>query len=126
MKGIAAFLLFLFTCTASAQTRSPIDLANAQVSPGARRIACGTDPLQFGELRVPSTKGPYPVAIVVHGGCRVAKLGNMDERAVAIDNMRPVAAALTDAYCDLEHRIQTYWQCRWRLARHLSGRCTCS
>ena len=97
MKGIAGFLLFLFTCTASAQTRSPIDLANAQVSPGARRIAYGTDPLQFGELRVPSTKGPYPVAIVVHGGCWVAKLGNMDERAVAIDNMRPVAAALTDA-----------------------------
>ena len=126
MKGIAGFLLFLFTCTASAQTRSPIDLANAQVSPGARRIAYGTDPLQFGELRVPSTKGPYPVAIVVHGGCWVAKLGNMDERAVAIDNMRPVAAALTDAYCDLEHRIKTYWQCRWRLARHLSGRCTCS
>ena len=49
MKGIAGFLLFLFTCTASAQTRSPIDLANAQVSPGARRIAYGTDPLQFGE-----------------------------------------------------------------------------
>ena len=97
MKRSTALLLLLFTCAAAAQTRSALDLANAQVPPGAQRIPYGTDPLQFGELRVPSTKGPYPVAIVVHGGCRVAKLGNMDERAVAIDNMRPVAAALTDA-----------------------------
>lgn len=77
--------------------KSPIDLANAPVPPGARRIAYGTDPLQFGELRVPSTQGPHPVAIVVHGGCWVAKLGNMDERAVALDYMRPMAAALTEA-----------------------------
>jgi len=37
------------------------------------------------------------VAIVVHGGCWVAKLADLDERAVAIDNMRPLAAALTEA-----------------------------
>jgi acetyl esterase/lipase len=97
MKRSVALFLFLLTCAGTAQTRSPIDLANAQVPTGARRIAYGTDPLQFGELRVPSTQGPHPVAIVVHGGCWVAKLGDMDERAVAIDNMRPVAAALTDA-----------------------------
>jgi acetyl esterase/lipase len=33
------------------------------------RIAYGTDPLQFGELRVPTGRGPHPVAIVLHGGC---------------------------------------------------------
>ena len=97
MKRGAGLFVFLFTCAAAAQSRSPLDLANAQVPPGARRIAYGTDPLQFGELRVPATKGPHPVAIVVHGGCWVAKLGNMDERAVAVDNMRPLAAALTEA-----------------------------
>jgi len=97
MKHMTGLFLLLVTAAASAQTRSPLDLANAQVPPGARRIAYGTDPLQFAELRVPSTKGPHPVAIVVHGGCWVAKLGNMEERAVAMDNMRPVAAALTDA-----------------------------
>jgi acetyl esterase/lipase len=47
-------------------------------------------------LRVPAKPGPHPLAIAIHGGCWVAKLGNMDARAVAIDNMRPVAAALTD------------------------------
>lgn len=55
------------------------------VAPGARRIAYGTDPLQFGELRVPAGRGPHPVVTIVHGGCWVAKLGNLDERAVALD-----------------------------------------
>jgi acetyl esterase/lipase len=92
-----ALLLVLFAGTLAAQSRSPVDLANATMPPGARRITYGTDPLQFGELRVPSTRGPHPVAIVIHGGCWVAKLENLDERAVAMDNMRPVAAALADA-----------------------------
>jgi pimeloyl-ACP methyl ester carboxylesterase len=93
-------LLLAALLTASvvaAQNRSPLDLANAAVSAGARRIAYGSDPLQFGELRVPSTRGPHPVVIIVHGGCWRARLGDMDQRAVALDNMRPVADALTDA-----------------------------
>lgn len=97
MKQSIAIFLLLFTCTATAQTRGPTALANAQVPPGARRLTYGTDPLQFGELRVPSNQGPHPVAIVVHGGCWSAKLGNYDERAIGIDPMRPFAAALTDA-----------------------------
>jgi acetyl esterase/lipase len=97
MRRAPALLLAILACGFTAQSRGPLDLANAPVPPGARRIAYGTDPLQFGELRVPATKGPHPVAIVVHGGCWLAKLGNLDERAVALDNMRPAAAALTDA-----------------------------
>jgi acetyl esterase/lipase len=89
--------IVLLTAAAGAQSRGPLELATAPVPTGAHRIAYGTDPLQFGELRVPSTPGPHPVAIVVHGGCWLAKLGTLDERAVAIDNMRPLAAALTDA-----------------------------
>jgi acetyl esterase/lipase len=84
------------TCTVSAQGRGPLDLANASVPDGAARIAYGSDPLQFGELRLPATKGPQPVAILVHGGCWRAQLGTMDKRAVALDNMRPVAAALAE------------------------------
>jgi acetyl esterase/lipase len=87
----------LLTATALAQDRGPLDLATAPVPEGARRIAYGSDPLQFGELRIPKTAGPYPLAIVVHGGCWLAKIGGMDPRAVAADNMRPAAAALTGA-----------------------------
>jgi len=97
MRLRAALLLSVFTCTAAAQSRSPLQLADAAVLPGARRIAYGADPLQFGELRVPATGGPHPIAVVVHGGCWVDKLPGMDARAVAMDNMRPLAAALTEA-----------------------------
>jgi acetyl esterase/lipase len=97
MKIQSVLVVSLLTCTVAAQSRNPLDLATAQVPGEARRIVYGTDPPQFGELRVPSTKGPHPVAIVVHGGCWVAKLGNLDPRAVAIDNMRPLASALTEA-----------------------------
>ncbi len=77
--------------------RGPADLASAPVPPGAIRIAYGSDPLQFGELRLPAGVARPPVAIVVHGGCWVSQLGKMDPRAVAIDNMRPAAAALAAA-----------------------------
>src|ERR1051325_10933097 len=79
-----------------AQERSPADLLKLPVAPG-QRIAYGTDQLQFGELRVPAGQGPHPVVVVVHGGCWVAKLGNLDERAVALDLVRPLAASLTEA-----------------------------
>ena len=97
IKVRVAFLLCFFASAAGAQTRGPLDLANAPVPSGARRIAYGTDPLQFGELRLPAKPGPHSLAIVIHGGCWLSKLGNLDERAVAIDNMRLISAALTDA-----------------------------
>jgi acetyl esterase/lipase len=32
------------------------------------RVAYGSEPLQFGDLRLPPGEGPHPVAVVVHGG----------------------------------------------------------
>jgi len=32
------------------------------------RLHYGTDPLQFGDLRIPAGAGPHPLAIVLHGG----------------------------------------------------------
>jgi len=32
-------------------------------------IAYGDDPLQFGELRLPDGDGPFPVIVLIHGGC---------------------------------------------------------
>lgn len=114
MKTRILLFVLLLIYTVAAQNRSPLDLANAPIPPGARRITYGSDPLQFGELRLPSTKGPHPVAIVIHGGCWLAKLGNMDQRAVALDNMRPLAAALT------ESGIAT-WNIEYRRLGHPGG-----
>jgi acetyl esterase/lipase len=94
---VCGLFVLLFTASAVAQSRSPIDLANATVPANARRIPYGTGPQQFGELRLPSTKGPHPLAILVHGGCWLATLGPMDERILGIDHFRPLAVALTEA-----------------------------
>jgi len=32
------------------------------------RVAYGSEPLQFGDLRVPPGPGPFPLAVVLHGG----------------------------------------------------------
>jgi acetyl esterase/lipase len=84
----------LLTGSAYAQNRGLDDLLKLPVPP-ATRISYGSGRLQFGELRVPEGKGPHPVVILVHGGCWVNKLGNLDERAVALDLLRPIAADLT-------------------------------
>jgi acetyl esterase/lipase len=50
------------------------------------RLSYGDDPLQFGELRIPEGEGPYPVVIVIHGGCWLAEydLGYMSAFADAL------------------------------------------
>jgi acetyl esterase/lipase len=101
----AAFCLLLLA-PLFAQERSPDELLKLPV-PNAPRIAYGTDTLQFGELRVPAGRGPHPVVITVHGGCWVARLGKLDDRAVALDLVRPIAADLTTngfATWNLEYR----------------------
>lgn len=39
------------------------------------RINYGPHIFQFGDLRLPATKGPHPVAVIVHGGCWTARFG---------------------------------------------------
>ena len=36
--------------------------------PYDHRISYGPDPFHFGYLRLPKSKGPHPVAVVIHGG----------------------------------------------------------
>ena len=51
------------------------------------RIAYGSAPSQFAELFRPQGKGPFPVVVLVHGGCWTIKFGG-------IEQMRNVAGAL--------------------------------
>jgi acetyl esterase/lipase len=111
---VASIGVVLASLAVAAQSRSPVDLANAPIAPGAIRLPYGADPLQFGELRLPAGTGPHPLAIVIHGGCWVSSLGRMDPRGVAIDNMRPMAAALTEA------GIAT-WNVEYRRVGHEGG-----
>jgi acetyl esterase/lipase len=70
-------------------------------------IRYGTDSLQFGELRLPEGRGPFPVAIVIHGGCWVA-------RFASVRNSAPLADALRDA------GIAT-WNIEYRRSDHPGG-----
>lgn len=52
---------------------SAADLADFENPPADARIHYDDDPLQFGDLRLPSGAGPHPVAVFVHGGCWLAE-----------------------------------------------------
>jgi len=60
----------------------------------------GTDSLQFGELRLPSGLGPFPVAVVIHGGC-------WTKGYATLRNTAPLATALA------EHGVAT-WNIEYR------------
>ena len=60
-----------------------------KVMPATERVFYGKDLTQFGDLRVPRGSGPFPVAIVVHGGAWGS--------AVALHYTSALAAALTCA-----------------------------
>ncbi len=72
----AALILFLVsTQPACAQSLGFGDIAKLPQPKADQRIAYGREPLQFGDLRLPkgSGKAPYPVVVVVHGGCWFAE-----------------------------------------------------
>ena len=45
------------------------DIKKLPCPPADHRITYGSDPSQFGDLRLPQGNGPYPVVVVIHGGC---------------------------------------------------------
>ncbi|HEY0780770.1 MAG TPA: alpha/beta fold hydrolase [Gemmatirosa sp.] len=52
------------------------DIAALPVAPYTARLAYGADTAhQFGELRLPTGTGPFPVAVVLHGGCWLNSYG---------------------------------------------------
>jgi len=44
------------------------EILDMPAPPADARLHYGSDPLQFGDLRLPHGSGPHPVAIVLHGG----------------------------------------------------------
>jgi acetyl esterase/lipase len=49
------------------------DILTLPPPPADARVPYGSDPNQFGELRVPKTGGPFPVVVNIHGGYWRAK-----------------------------------------------------
>lgn len=87
-------LLLAASLLSSASAAAPItwkEVVATPQPPAGERIAYGTAPQQFGELRMPLAKSgashKFPVAVLIHGGCWLAEY---DYRY-----FNPLAAALT-------------------------------
>ncbi|HEX8078346.1 MAG TPA: alpha/beta hydrolase, partial [Chthoniobacterales bacterium] len=54
---------------ATAKTLSWSELSRLPLPAPGERMTYGKGPQQFGELRVPKGEGPFPVVVLIHGGC---------------------------------------------------------
>jgi acetyl esterase/lipase len=76
-----------------AQRLRPADIDKLPSKPADAKIPYGDDPLQFGELRLPKGAGPFPVAVVIHGGCWVSKFATLQNTAALADALRDAGIA---------------------------------
>jgi len=84
---LLAVALAMSTAAAVAQPITWKEVAAIPPPPAGEKIAYGAVPQQFGELRLPSGEGKFPVVVLIHGGCWLAEY---DYRYI-----NPLAAALT-------------------------------
>ncbi len=66
---VAAALLLLSSTLLIAQRIGPREVDALPASEPTVVQKYGAGPLQFGELRLPKGKEPFPVVVVIHGGC---------------------------------------------------------
>jgi acetyl esterase/lipase len=84
---------FAFSAAQSTWHFRPSDVNALHSKPADYRISYGKDPLQFGDLRLPSGPGPYPVVIIIHGGCWLSKLADLQNTAALADAFRDMGIA---------------------------------
>ena len=90
------FVGIALSATLAAQTGArlrPRDVDGLPSRPADARVSYGEDALQFGELRLPPGSGPFPVAIVIHGGCWVSRLATLQNTAALADALRDAGVA---------------------------------
>lgn len=92
-KGILIACILLMVAIAglnpaSAQTLTFRDIQKLETPAADHRISYGSASQQFGELRLPKSRGPHPVAIIIHGGCWFAEYD--------LNHIASFAAALTE------------------------------
>ncbi len=67
---------------------NPSEFQSLPSKPADVRIPYGKDPNQYGELRLPATQGPYPVVILIHGGCWKADCATLRDLAPMADALK--------------------------------------
>lgn len=74
--------------TAKPPLMTPADLQSLPVRAADHRLPYGADPNQFADLRLPSTPGPHPVVVLVHGGCWKANYATLADLAPMGDALK--------------------------------------
>ena len=100
---LPSLLLALALGGAATAHAAPMKLADYLALRGpapTAKLAYGPAPSQFAELFVPSGAGPFPVAVLVHGGCWNSKFGGI----VQFRNMAGALAARGIAVWNVEYR----------------------
>lgn len=93
-------LMSLLAEPLSGQNMRPADVNALPASTPTLIQSYGADSPQYGELRLPSGAGPFPIAVVIHGGC-------WTKGYATLRNTAPLASALTErgfATWNIEYR----------------------
>jgi acetyl esterase/lipase len=69
------------------------DVDTITLQQAGARIAYGPDSLQFGELRMPPGRGPFPVAVLIHGGCYFSRYATLRNTAALADALTAAGVA---------------------------------
>jgi hypothetical protein len=80
----------------------PFSVNAAPSDPATAKIAYGSaSERQYGELRMPKGKGPFPLAVIWHGGCWVGMGGTANVTALASFLAQNGVAVWTPSYREL-------------------------
>jgi acetyl esterase/lipase len=98
--GVACWIAASAASCAVAEPRTLQQYLAQSGPPPTARIAYGPAPSQYVELFIPPGRGPFPIVVLIHGGCWTSSLGGIVE-------MRDLAGALATkgaAVVNVEYR----------------------
>ena len=85
--GLFGLLLLTTMCT-EGQFLEPQEVDNIPSKNADTIVQYGEDELQFAELRLPKCEGPFPVIIIVHGGCWYSPYADLKNTSAIADALR--------------------------------------
>jgi acetyl esterase/lipase len=101
--ALAAIFLLCSLCASATAMAAPMKLSDYMALGGpepSAHIAYGAAPSQYAELFLPKGEGPFPVALLVHGGCWTVEFGGIRQ----MRNMAGALAASGIAVWNVEYR----------------------
>lgn len=98
---VTLFALITFSANVCYAYLTEADILSLPSSTPTTTFNYGNAPQEFADLRMPNGQGPFPVVILIHGGCWVSTFANLSI-------MAPLASAITEqlgvATLNIEYR----------------------